>query len=98
MIFEWDPTKAKRNYVKHGVSFHEASTVFGDPLTMTYFDPDHSIDEDRFLTIGTSNEQRLLIVAHAEHRGRIRIINARKATARERVEYEEEKPKSQNGG
>jgi uncharacterized protein len=87
--FEWDPLKAARNRRKHGVSFHEAATVFGDPLAITYHDPDHSISEQRFITVGTSNVGRLLIVAHADRAENIRIISARKATLREREDYEE---------
>jgi len=87
--FEWDPVKAARNRNKHGVSFHEAATVFGDPLAITYYDPDHSILERRFITIGTSNEGRLLVVAHADRDENVRIISARKATIRERKQYEE---------
>ena len=66
MTFEWDPGKAARNRRKHGVSFHEAATVFGDPLALTYQDPDHSIDEQRFITIGMSSVRRHLMVAHAD--------------------------------
>jgi uncharacterized DUF497 family protein len=54
--FEWDAGKAAQNRRKHGVSFHEAASVFGDPLAMTYQDPDHSTEEQRFITVGTSNE------------------------------------------
>jgi uncharacterized DUF497 family protein len=89
MEFEWDPDKAARNLVKHGVAFAEAGTVFGDPLAITYFDPDHSDDEDRFLTFGESNQGRLLVVSHTDREDRIRIISARIATRRERKIYEE---------
>ena len=88
MQFEWDPKKAARNLVRHGVSFEEASTVFGDPLAVTIDDPDHSVEERRFLTTGLSVNQRLIIVAHTERDGRVRIIMAREATARERRQYE----------
>jgi len=88
--FEWDPGKATQNRRKHGVSFHEAATVFGDPLAMTYFDPDHSVSERRFITVGLSDSRQLLLVAHADRDQSIRIISARKATARERKDYEEE--------
>jgi len=81
--FEWDPNKAKKNIKKHRVSFNEAATVFGDPLSMTFFDPDHSIDENRYITIGLSHLGRLLVVAHTDRDDRIRIISARKATERE---------------
>jgi len=88
--FEWDPRKSETNLRKHRVSFHEAATVFADPLTLTYPDPDHSIFEQRFLTIGTSNTGRLLIVAHTDKGETMRLISARRATARERKHYEEE--------
>ncbi len=89
MEFEWDPGKAARNSVKHGVSFHEAATVFGDPLALTYFDPDHSEDEDRFLTFGHSQQGRLLVVSHTDRGDRTRIISAREVTRREKKQYEE---------
>jgi uncharacterized DUF497 family protein len=88
--FEWDPRKATQNRRKHGVSFHEAATVYADPLAVTYHDPDHSISEQRFITVGISNAGRLLIVAHADRGENIRIISARKATLRERKHYEQE--------
>jgi uncharacterized protein len=88
--FEWDPRKATQNHRKHGVSFHEAATVFGDPLAMTYHDPDHSILEQRFITVGISDSGRLLIVAHADRGENIRIVSARKTTLRERKHYEQE--------
>ncbi|MGH7310821.1 MAG: BrnT family toxin, partial [Candidatus Rokuibacteriota bacterium] len=77
-----------RNSSKHGVSFDEASTVFGDPLAGTIVDPRHSGDEPRFVTIGLSMGRRLIIVAHTERGDRIRIISARRATRRERKTYE----------
>jgi uncharacterized protein len=86
--FEWDPTKADSNVVKHGVSFEEAATIFGDPLSLTVYDPDHSQHEDRYLTMGTSIDGRLLIVSHTDRDERIRIISARAATKRERKAYE----------
>jgi uncharacterized DUF497 family protein len=70
MEFEWDSEKAARNLAKHGVSFHEAGTVFGDPVAITYFDPDHSNEEDRFLT-GHSSEGRLACVSHTDRDDRI---------------------------
>jgi uncharacterized DUF497 family protein len=88
MDFEWDAVKARRNLAKHGVSFQEAATVFGDPLAMTYYDPDHSDDEDRYLTFGTSTSQRLLIVSHTDRGENIRIISARAASGKERKAYE----------
>ena len=90
MNFEWDPAKASTNLRKHRVSFHEAATVFGDGLAVTWDDPDHSESEKRFVTMGMSNARRLLVVAHAERGGNIRIISARKATRREQEDYEEE--------
>ena len=89
MNFEWDPAKAKRNRRKHRVSFEEAASVFGDPLAITYPDPDHSLWEQRFITVGMSSSRRVLLVAHAERRDNIRIISARKTTQREREYYEE---------
>ena len=89
MNFEWDPGKARQNRRKHRVSFQEAATVFGDPLAVTYPDPDHSISEQRFITVGMSRAGRVLIVAHADRQDNIRMITARKATPRERKHYEE---------
>jgi uncharacterized protein len=90
MQFEWDPDKDRLNQARHGVSFEEASTVFGDPLAVTIDDPDHSSDEDRMLTTGYSKRQRLIIVAHTDREDRIRLISAREVTAAERRDYEEE--------
>ncbi len=87
--FEWDPGKARQNRRKHRVSFQEAATVFGDPLAVTYPDPDHSLSEQRFITVGMSSVGRILIVAHADRHENIRIISARKTTLRERKQYEE---------
>jgi uncharacterized protein len=89
MEFEWDPEKAIRNLAKHGVPFPEAATVFGDPLAITYSDPAHSGDEDRFLTFGLSSEGHLLIVSHTDRGLHTRIISARRATRKERKLYEE---------
>jgi uncharacterized DUF497 family protein len=89
MEFEWDQDKAARNFKKHKVPFSEAASVFGDPLSSTFPDPDHSIKEDRFITIGTSERDRVLVVSHTDRQDRIRIISARKATRRERKTYEE---------
>ncbi len=86
---EWDPAKAERNVGKHDVSFEEAATVFEDPLLITVVDVEHSTDEDRFITIGLSHQGRLLVVAHAEPMGRIRIISARQVTRREEQFYAE---------
>lgn len=91
MNFEWDPDKAAQSRRKHRVSFHEAATVFGDPLAITYQDPDHSILEQRFITVGMSLSGRVLIVAHMDRGENIRIISARKTTLSERKHYEENK-------
>ncbi|MBI4665483.1 MAG: BrnT family toxin [Nitrospinae bacterium] len=88
MIFEWDRDKAKRNLKKHRVAFDEAVTVFYDGLSATFHDPDHSIDEQRFITVGYSNQSRLLVVSHTERGNAIRIISARPATALERRRHE----------
>jgi uncharacterized DUF497 family protein len=91
IVFEWDSRKARSNYAKHGVSFEEASTVFGDLLSLTIPDPSHSRPgEERFVTMGTSYLGRLLVVAHRDQQENIRIISARQATRRERKDYEEE--------
>jgi uncharacterized protein len=90
LTFEWDPRKAVQNSRKHKVSFEEASTVFADPLSATTFDPDHSDEEDRYITIILSERQRLLIVSHTEQGNKIRIISARELTLLERQEYEEQ--------
>lgn len=87
--FEWDPSKATKNAEKHQVSFTEAATVFGDPLSITFYDPDHSDDETRYITIGLSSLGKPLMVSHTDRGDRIRIISARKATRRERKYYEE---------
>jgi uncharacterized protein len=87
--FEWDAPKSIANVRKHGVSFEEAATVFGDPLALTFADPDHSISEARFVTIGQSRQDLLLIVAHIERGQMIRIISARRATRQERTIYEQ---------
>jgi uncharacterized DUF497 family protein len=88
MQFEWDREKAKKNLRKHKVSFDEAMTVFYDTLSATFDDPDHSINEERFITIGYSSHGRLLVVSHAERGQTIRIISARSATAHERKRHE----------
>jgi uncharacterized DUF497 family protein len=90
MIFEWDPAKARHNLAKHGVDFPEAATVFGDPLSQTIPDPDHSVEEQRFVTMGMSYRQLLVVVAHTDTEERVRIISARRATRAERSQYEEE--------
>lgn len=89
--FEWDPAKAEANVRKHGVTFDEASTVFGDPLNLLMSDLDHSSGEERYLLLGVSNRRRLLVVAFAERPHRTRLISARQATRQERRQYEEER-------
>ena len=88
MQFEWNAEKAQRNLTKHEVSFDEAATVFSDPLAVTIHDPDHSDQEQRFLTTGLSKRRRLIIVAHTDREGRVRIISGREVTASERSQYE----------
>ncbi|MDA8434275.1 MAG: BrnT family toxin [Nitrospiraceae bacterium] len=89
MKFEWDPEKSEANLKKHGISFHDAATIFGDPLALTFNDPDHSIGEHRLLTFGYSRMGQLLVVVHTERRGTTRIISARRATRQERKIYED---------
>ena len=89
MEFDWDPRKAASNLRRHNVSFSEAATVFSDPLSTTVPDPDHSLNEDRSITIGLSYRSRLLMVAHTERGDHIRIISARELTRTERAQYEE---------
>ena len=89
MEFRWDPKKERSNQRKHRVGFREAATVFEDFLSTTFPDPDHSISEERFLTIGTSANGRILVIAHTEYDEEIRIISARSATRRERKFYQE---------
>ena len=88
MEVEWDATKAQSNFEKHGVSFVEAMTVFGDPLEVTIPDPDHSEGEARFLSLGRSERGRLLVVSYTERGERIRLISAREAVPLERKRYE----------
>jgi uncharacterized protein len=89
MTFDWDPFKARSNFWKHGVSFEEASTALLDSLSKTDLDPNHSFEEQRFITFGVSARQRLLVVAYTDEGETIRIISVRLATAREREIYEE---------
>lgn len=89
MTYEWDPVKAEENAKKHRVTFEEAASVFLDPAALTFGDPDHSEEEDREITIGRSVRRRVLFVAHTAREGGVRIINARRATRRERRQYEE---------
>jgi uncharacterized protein len=88
MRFEWDLKKARRNNKKHEVSFEEAVTVFYDPLSATFDDADHSLGERRYITIGFSSRDRLLVVSHSERGQALRIISARAATTNERKRHE----------
>ncbi len=89
MEFEWDPKKVTANVQKHDVTFQEAATVFGDPLAITFEDPDHSTDENRYITFGLSLQKRLIVVSHTERGGQTRIISARLMGHKERKIYEE---------
>jgi uncharacterized DUF497 family protein len=89
MRFEWDENKATGNLLKHGVSFEEATTVFGDPLSDTFDDPDHSSEERRFIIIGTSERGKMLVVTHTDDGETVRVISAREPTRGEREFYEE---------
>ena len=88
ILIGWDPRKARSNLRKHKVSFEEAASVFDDPLSTTKPDPDHSVAENRFLTLGVSFSHRLILVAHTDDPDEIRIITARLPTRRERDAYE----------
>ena len=87
--FEWDSRKSLSNKKKHGITFETASTVFGDPLSVTIQDPAHSSGENRFITIGTSMDNRLLVVVHTDRDDTIRIISARRTTRNEKRQYEQ---------
>ena len=89
LSFEWDGAKARVNVGKHGVSFEEAATAFDDPFSLTIGDPEHSGEEERFILMGTTYQERLVVVVHTERGDNIRIINARFATKPERGAYEE---------
>jgi hypothetical protein len=86
--FEWHTEKALKNIKRHNVTFEEASTAFKDPLSLTIDDPHHSDDEQRYVLIGKSYKNRILIVIHTERGNNIRIISARRATKKERAYYE----------
>ncbi|MFY9233961.1 MAG: BrnT family toxin [Fimbriimonadaceae bacterium] len=90
MDFEWDDPKAAANAEKHGVTFEEAQTAFDDPLFLAFVDPDHSMDERRFILLAESNLGRLLVVSYTERAESLRIISAREATKKERKAYEED--------
>jgi len=87
--FQWNSQKATANLAKHDVTFEEAASIFDDPVFITVLDKEHSTDEDRYITIGMSSQRRLLLVAHAERNGVVRIISTRRATQREREFYAE---------
>ena len=89
MRFAWDQKKAASNLSKHGISFEEAVTVFGDPLSDTFPDPDHFLEEPRFVIIGSSESGKILVVAHTDDGELVRIISAREVTHGERQSYEE---------
>ena len=89
MEFEWDPAKARDNEAKHNVTFLEATEAFADPLSSTAQDPDHSLEEERFVIFGKTLRDRHLVVAFTERGGRLRIISARQMTRREREAYEQ---------
>ena len=89
MEFEWDRKKAESNERKHGISFYEAATIFGDPLAITFTDQNHSLDENRYLTFGLSRFNQLLVVSNASRGEKFRIISARLMTRQERKIYEE---------
>jgi hypothetical protein len=88
LLFEWDEEKDKTNEKKHGISFHEATSAFSDSYSLTIHDPLHSENEDRFIIIGYSMKNRLVVVVYSERGNKIRIISARKATRKERLQYE----------
>ena len=88
LTFEWDSRKARSNLGKHGVGFQETSTIFGDPLSLTIPDPEHSLSEERYITVGRAFSGKLLVVVHTERGDNIRIISARRASRRERKFYE----------
>lgn len=89
LLFGWDNRKAQSNNRKHGITFEEASTVFGDPLSITIPDSGHSIGEDRFVTIGISINDKLIVVIHTDRDDIIRITSTRRATRHEREQYEQ---------
>lgn len=94
LLFEWDPNKAKENLETHGISFDEASTAFHDTLSLAIYDPLHSEEEDRFVLIGSSHRNRLLVIVHTDRGDKIRLISARKASQKEREQYEENAERS----
>jgi uncharacterized DUF497 family protein len=93
MRLEWDRKKTASNLTKHGLSFDESVTVFFDPLSATFNDPDHSLGERRLFTIGYSSQVRLIVVCHNERKGSVRLISARRATKREKNRHGGKEPK-----
>jgi uncharacterized protein len=91
MRFEWDNRKANQNFKKHGIPFDEAVTAFYDPLSATFEDPDHSTEEQRYITVGLSSKNHLIVVAHTDRGDKTRIITARSATPHERKRHEGQK-------
>ncbi len=89
LIFEWDENKAQSNLTKHGISFEEAATVFADEDSLTIHDPAHSHSETRFITLGSSHTKQILVVVHTNRNNRIRIISARPASKKERLQYKQ---------
>ena len=89
LLFEWDEVKARENLKRHKVPFDEGKTIFNDPFLLTYPDIDSSEVEERYINIGLSTKNRVLVLIHTERQSKIRIISCRKATARERRHYEE---------
>ncbi len=96
LLFEWDPNKAKENLEMHGISFDEASTAFHDTLSLAIYDPLHSEEEDRFVLIGSSHRNRLLVIVHTDRGDKIRLVSARKASKKEREQYEENAKRSRD--
>jgi uncharacterized protein len=96
LLFGWDPNKAKENLKIHGVSFDEAGTAFRDTLSLAIYDPLHSEEEDRFVLLGNSHQDRLIVVVHMFRGDNIRLISARKASKKERKQYEENAKRSKH--
>ena len=90
MLFDWDEEKAKSNLAKHGISFDEATSVFDDPLFLTFADPEHSLQEQRFLIMGESARGRLLVISYTDRKDITRLVSVRPATRKERKAYESE--------
>ena len=89
LSFEWDAQKAQSNELKHGVTFVDAATAFGDPFSVTIPDPDHSVEEARFVLLGATYRGTIVVVVHTDRGENIRIISARRATRAERRAYDQ---------